>query len=481
MAKAKSSYRCDACGADSGRWYGRCPKCGQFGTVTERAQPLGTGLRSSGRGRASSRPARRVGEITAEEAGRRIGTGASELDRVLGGGLVGGQVLLLAGEPGAGKSTLLLAVADAVATVTGRPVLYVSGEESVSQLAARAQRVGAGNDQLYLADSNDLAEVIGHLDALGTAVPLLIVDSVQTIASDEVEGRVGGTAQVMEVARTLTRLAKSRGLVCFLVGQVTKESTVAGPRALEHIVDTTLSLDGDRHTTLRLLRTVKNRYGPADEVACFEQTDSGIAQVPDPSTLFRGSRQDPVPGTCLTVTVEGRRPLLAEMQALVAPSSGPNPRRGVSGLDSSRVNMLVAVTQRVAGVPLYNQDVFAATVGGMRSSDPGSDLAVCLAIASAAGDVPLPTDMAAIGEVSLSGDIRRVPMIGQRVAEAVRLGYRQVLVPAGSRQLMAMPAPPVRVIEVHTIGQAISVLDRKPDSRRNSALSDNTVVHFGAG
>lgn len=466
-ARPRKSFVCSGCGAEFGTWYGRCPKCAEFGTLAERSAPgtAAVGLKTSGAGSTPERPARRITEITEAEVGARVSTGLAEFDRVLGGGLVTGQVLLLSGEPGAGKSTLLLTTADAVARATGRPVLYVSGEESVHQIATRARRIGATSEQVFLADGNDLAQAIGHLDALGPDVALMIVDSVQTIASGEVEGRAGGVAQVMEVASTLTRLAKSRGIPVCLVGQVTKESTVAGPRALEHVVDTTLALDGDRQTPLRLLRAVKNRFGPADEVACFEQTDAGMVEVPDPSSLFRGVREEPVAGTCITVTVEGRRPLLAEIQSLVSPSATPNPRRGVSGLDTSRVAMLIAVTERIAGLRLADKDVYAATVGGMRSSDPASDLAICLAIASAATGKPLPLDVAAIGEVSLSGDIRRVTMAGQRVAEAARLGHGRILVPAGTLDAVPKRGIKAHVVEVATIHQALTALDASPRPR----------------
>ncbi|MFC7407043.1 DNA repair protein RadA [Georgenia alba] len=455
--RVRAHYRCTECGWTTPKWVGRCGECQAWGTVEETAAP--SAARPAVSAPAPGRPARRVSEISAAEVGTRLRTGLSELDRVLGGGLVPGQVLLVSGEPGAGKSTLLLTAANAVAESTGRPVLYVSGEESVHQIATRARRIGAVSDELYLADSDDLGEAVAHLDALGDSVAMVIVDSVQTIASAEVEGRPGGVAQVMAVATTLTRLAKARGIPFCLVGQVTKESTVAGPRALEHVADTTLTMEGDRQTTLRILRAVKNRFGPADEVACFEQTDGGMVEVPDPSGLFRGVRDEPVPGTCITVTVEGRRPLLAEIQSLVAASSAPNPRRGVSGLDSSRVSMLVAVTERVAGVSLREKDVFVATVGGMRSTDPASDLAVCLAIASAVSDVPLPLDVAAIGEVSLSGDIRRVSMLSQRIAEAARLGHRRILVPAGTREAVSLGKVRAEVVEVATMQQALLALD----------------------
>lgn len=456
-AKApRPSYKCAECGWTTAKWVGRCGECQAWGTVEEVAGAAKVvGLKSSSTGTAPVRPARRISEISRARVTDRLSTGLAEFDRVLGGGLVAGQVLLLSGEPGAGKSTLLLTTANSVASSTGRPVLYVSGEESVEQIATRAHRIGATSEQLFLADTNDLAEAIGHLDALGPDVALVIVDSVQTMASGDVEGRAGGVSQVMEVAGTLTRLAKARGIAHCLVGQVTKESTVAGPRALEHVVDTTLALEGDRHTTLRLLRAVKNRYGAAEEIACFEQTDAGMVEVADPSALFRASREAPVPGTCLAVTIEGRRPLITEMQALVSHTKAPNPRRGVTGLDSARVNMLVAVTDNNSGLRLWEQDVYAATVGGLRSNDPGGDLAVCLAIASASGGFPVPLDVAAVGEVSLSGDIRRVTMLGQRIAEAARLGQRRILAPPGAREAVARQQVKADVVEVGTLAEAV--------------------------
>ncbi|PRY15995.1 DNA repair protein RadA/Sms [Kineococcus rhizosphaerae] len=454
--RSRPAYKCSECGWTTAKWVGRCGECQAWGTVDEVAGATKVvGLKSSSTGTAPVRPARRISEISRTQVGNRLSTGLAEFDRVLGGGLVAGQVLLLSGEPGAGKSTLLLTTANSVAASTRRPVLYVSGEESVEQIATRAHRIGATSEHLFLADTNDLAEAIGHLDALGDDVALVIVDSVQTMASADVEGRAGGVSQVMEVAGTLTRLAKARGVAHCLVGQVTKESTVAGPRALEHVVDTTLALEGDRHTTLRLLRAVKNRYGAAEEIACFEQTDAGMVEVPDPSVLFRASREAPIPGTCLAVTIEGRRPLITEMQALVSHTKAPNPRRGVTGLDSARVNMLVAVTDNQSGLKLWEQDVYAATVGGLRSTDPGGDLAVCLAIASASAGFPVPLDVAAIGEVSLSGDIRRVTMLGQRIAEAARLGQRRILAPPGARDAVSHEKVKAEIVEVATLLDAV--------------------------
>jgi len=429
MAKPSVTYQCNGCGATSLRWVGRCPKCQEFGTVVEIATtPVAKGAKP---GRSTQvRPATPVGDI-GEERVRRILTGAGEFDRVVGGGLVAGQVVLVAGEPGVGKSTLLLAVAHAFAQLHSGSVLYASGEESADQIALRARRIGAVSERLLIADDNDLFTILGQIDHHRPA--LVIVDSVQTIASAELDGRAGGVAQVLEVTQALTRTAKQRGIPLLLVGQSTKDNSVAGPRALEHLVDTVLTFEGERTTALRLLRAAKNRYGPADEIVAFEQTDSGLAEVVDPSELFRGQRDEPVPGTCVTVTMEGRRPLLAEIQALVSPDGGPVARRTVTGLDTTRVITLAAVAAQAGAKVLSQRDIFVATVGGAQISDPGADLAVCLAIASAHLDTAIPSDVLAIGEIALSGDVRPVPFLAQRVAEARRLGYRRILVPAGSR------------------------------------------------
>ena len=430
MAKSSVSYQCNACGATSLRWVGRCPKCQEFGTVAEVAAAPTTKAAKSGKAAAAVRPAQPVTEI-ADERVRRLPTGAGEFDRVVGGGLVAGQVVLVAGEPGVGKSTLLLAVAHAFTQGNPGSVLYASGEESSDQIALRARRIGAVSDRLFVTDDNDLFTILGQVDHHRPA--LIIVDSVQTISSSELEGRAGGVSQVLEVTQALTRTAKQRGIPMLLIGQSTKDNSIAGPRALEHLVDTVLTFEGERTTALRLLRAVKNRYGPADEIVAFEQTETGLAEVVDPSELFRGQRDTPVPGTCVTVTMEGRRPLLAEIQALVSPDGGPVARRTVTGLDTTRVVTLAAVTAQAGLKALSQRDIFVATVGGAQISDPGSDLAVCLAIASAQLETAIPSDVLAIGEIALSGDVRPVPFLAQRVAEARRLGFKRILVPAGSR------------------------------------------------
>jgi DNA repair protein RadA/Sms len=404
------------------KWLGRCPKCQAWGTLKETAPRTALAKLAVG---APSAPAQRIVDVDVQAA-RAQPTGVTELDRVLGGGLVPGVVVLLAGEPGVGKSTLLLAVAAQYAKA-GRRVLYVTGEESAGQVRLRADRTAAVHEQLYLSAESDLSAVLAQIDAVRPQ--LLVVDSVQTIASSAAEGSAGGPTQVRAVATALVAVAKERGLPVLLVGHVTKDGSVAGPKVLEHIVDVVLHFDGERHSTLRLVRGVKNRFGPADEVGCFDIRDDGIVGVADPSGLFIQRRDFPVAGTAITVTVEGKRPLLAEVQALVAVSTMAIPRRAVSGLDSSRLAMVLAVLERRAGVRVHDREVFAATVGGMRVSEPAADLAVALAVASAAADRPLRPNTVVLGEVGLAGEVRRVGGVGRRLAEAARMGYTNALVP----------------------------------------------------
>jgi DNA repair protein RadA/Sms len=347
-------------------------------------------------------------------------TQVGEFDRVLGGGLVPGAVILLSGEPGVGKSTLLLEVAANTAK-SGKRVLYVTGEESVGQVRLRAERTGALTDNLYLAAETDLSTVLGQIDAV--APELLVVDSVQTIAAGEIDGAAGMPSQIREVAANLIRVAKERSLPVILVGHVTKDGSIAGPRALEHLVDVVCHFEGDRQTSLRFVRSLKNRFGPTDEVGCFEMTGEGINQVSDPSGMFLSRGDAPVSGTCVTVTVEGKRPLIAEVQALVVKSSTPQPRRVTNGVDSARVAMLLAVLERRAGLRLSDSDVYVSTVGGVRLTEPAADLAIALAIASAVQDKPIAHNLVAFGEISLAGEIRKVSNGKIRANEATRLGF----------------------------------------------------------
>ncbi|MFD5600960.1 DNA repair protein RadA [Leucobacter sp. NPDC058333] len=424
MAKSSGGYTCSECGWQTSKWVGRCGECQQWGTVTEQAR-AGASLARTTRAAApmAGREARPITELQGD-AVRHRQTGIGELDRVLGGGVVPGAAILFSGEPGVGKSTLLLDAA-ARAAQTGARVLYASGEESTGQIRMRAERTGAMHDTLYLASETDLATVLGHIETVDPE--LVIVDSVQTMASDQIDGGAGGPAQVREVAAALIRAAKQRGTPVILVGHVTKDGSVAGPRLLEHLVDVVCHFEGDRQTSLRFLRTLKNRYGPTDEVGCFEMTDRGISEVPDPSGLFLSRATAPVSGTCATVAMEGRRALPVEVQALVAKSATPNPRRVTSGVDPSRVAMILAVLERRFGARLHDQDVYVSTVGGVKLAEPAADLAIALAVLSAIADQPLPHDLAAFGEISLAGEVRPVVGGAQRSSEAARLGYVRIV------------------------------------------------------
>jgi DNA repair protein RadA/Sms len=460
-ARDRPAYRCDDCGLDVAKWVGRCPECQAWGTVVEVGAKPGVSVTAG----PVSAPARPIGEIEADGARHRA-TGVAELDRVLGGGLVPGSVVLLAGEPGVGKSTLLISAAAEIAS-GGRRCLVVTGEESAAQVRLRAGRIGAIADELYLAAETDLAALLGHVDAVSPEV--LIVDSVQTVSASSVDGTPGGVSQVREVAAVLTRVAKERGIATILVGHVTKEGAIAGPRVLEHLVDVVLHFEGDRHSRLRLVRTVKNRFGPADEVGCFDLTDAGIVGLADPSGLFLSRISDPVPGTCVTVAMEGRRALVTEVQSLVASSNLPAPRRATSGLDAARVAMVLAVVERRGGRKVSDKDVYVATVGGVRLTEPAADLAVALAVAGAVTDRPLPGDVVAIGEVGLAGEVRPVGGMTARLQEAARLGFRRALVPDGTTTAVAG----IDVIPIPDLGSALTLLNDSVSTRR-----PDTVVHL---
>ena len=451
-------YVCAECGHEVAKWVGRCPHCRSWGSLSELTEPAPAIHRIATTVPAA--PARRIGDVALDSA-TSAPTGVAELDRVLGGGLVPGVVILLAGEPGVGKSTLLLEVA-AKAAQRGGPVLYLTGEESAGQVRLRAERTAAVHPELYLAAESDLGAILGHLDAVQPR--LLVVDSVQTVSTAGVDGSPGGVTQVRAVAAALTAVAKTRGLPVILVGHVTKDGAVAGPRVLEHLVDVVLQFEGDRHSTLRTVRGVKNRFGPADEIGCFELRDDGIAGVADPSGLFLGNggrREVPVAGTAVTVAVEGRRPLMAEVQALVAGTGIASPRRAVSGLDGARVAMVLAVLERRAGLRLADAEVFAATVGGMRVTEPACDLAIAMAVGSARSDFALPTELVVLGEIGLAGEVRRVAGIDRRLAEASRLGFTAALVPpsvGGDRSRRDGDVSAMNVTAVADVGEALEWL-----------------------
>ncbi|GGF45420.1 DNA repair protein RadA [Marmoricola endophyticus] len=425
MAKStprpRPAYRCSECGWETAKWVGRCGECQAWGSVAETAAP-----KSRVEAGPVTRAAVPIGQVPVEESAARD-SGVAELDRVLGGGLVPGAAILLAGEPGVGKSTLLLEVASQTARTRQR-TLYITGEESAAQVRLRADRTGGVHEELYLAAETDLGAVLGHIEEVRPT--LLVIDSVQTISAADVEGVPGGVSQVKEVAAALIRTAKLRNITAVLVGHVTKDGSIAGPRVLEHLVDVVLHFEGERNSRLRLVRAVKNRYGPVDEVGCFDLSSDGIVAIADPTGLFLDSHHGTIPGTCVSVAMEGRRPMLAEVQALVAETGAERPRRTTSGVDGSRVAMILAVLQQHAGIRLTSHDVFVSTVGGARLVGSASDTAVALSIASATAQRALGQQTVAIGELGLSGELRRVPDLTQRVAEAARLGFRLAVVPA---------------------------------------------------
>ena len=451
MAKAttKDPYRCSECGWTTTKWVGRCGECQAWGSVEEIAAPKRLSLVAG----SVSEAAVPIGEVSIESA-RARSSGVGELDRVLGGGLVPGAAILLTGEPGVGKSTLLLSVAAESARAQMR-ALYVSGEESTSQIRVRADRLKAIDPQLWLASENELGAIISHLDAVKPQ--LLIIDSIQTIASSAVDGAAGGITQVRESAAALIRITKERNITLVLVGHVTKDGSIAGPRILEHLVDVVLNFEGEKHSRLRLIRASKNRFGAVDEVGCFDMSDVGIIGLPDPTGLFTSRHTEPVPGTCVTVTLEGRRPLLAEIQSLVGIPVADgrdfgNARRVTSGLDNPRTAMTLAVLEFRAGIRLSGRDVYVATVGGMKISEPASDLAVALSVASAAKGLALPADLIAVGEVGLAGEIRKVTGVQQRISEAARLGFKRAMVPVGSD----LKISGIEIMEVARLEQAIA-------------------------
>jgi DNA repair protein RadA/Sms len=455
MPKAHSRYVCQNCGKQTPRYFGRCPNCGEFNTmveeIVEQAKP------SAARGMAAQRVGlpvttpQRLGEVRMQEFAR-IVTPSSELNRVLGNGIVPGSITLLGGEPGVGKSTLVLQASAGLANSAGR-VLYVSGEESAHQIKMRADRMGLQADDLFLLTETSLSDILEHVSRLEPLV--LIIDSIQTIYSDESDSSPGSVSQVRECASRLQMLAKTSGISVFLIGHVTKEGAIAGPRVLEHIVDTVLYLEGDPFQAYRLLRSVKNRFGATSEVGVFEMAGSGMVEVPNPSEAFLAERSMNAPGTSIAITMEGTRPLLVEMQALTSPTSFSQPRRTPNGVDMNRLLLISAVLSKRMGLKLFEQDIFVNVVGGMRVDEPASDLAMAVAIASSYYDSAVPPDLAIVGEVGLTGELRTVGHLPARLFEASKLGFQRALIPRLRRKLADAP-PNLKLVEARNIGEALA-------------------------
>ena len=424
MAKDKTQYTCNACGASSAKWLGKCPGCGEWNTLEETVAEASGAARHRYQSLARTQSVTTLSEIEAAEV-ERTPTGQPELDRVLGGGIVEGGVVLIGGDPGIGKSTLLLQALDSLQR-SGQKTLYVTGEESGAQVALRARRLGLDGSQVQVLAEIQLEKILHMLDA---AKPdIAVIDSIQTVYSDQLTSAPGSVAQVRECAAHLTRAAKASGVAVVLVGHVTKEGALAGPRVLEHMVDTVLYFEGDTHSSFRLVRAIKNRFGAVNEIGVFAMTERGLKGVSNPSAIFLSQHSEPVPGSCVMVTLEGTRPMLVEIQALVD-TGGPSPRRLSVGLDRDRLAMLLAVLHRHAGVNCMDQDVFVNAVGGVRISEPAADLAVMLAITSSLRGKALPKGFIAFGEVGLAGEVRPAPRGQERLKEAAKLGFSVAVVP----------------------------------------------------
>ena len=441
--KAKSAYVCSECGAVALQWFGSCPACGAAGTLVEAAAER----------RGARAPAKPVPleEIEIKEVAR-LPSGIAELDRTLGGGLVPGQVTLLGGDPGIGKSTLLL---QCLATLSGSvETVYVSGEESSDQIALRARRLALPVKGLRLLAETQLERILATLEAARPRVA--VIDSIQTVWSETLQSAPGSVAQVRECAAQLTRYAKRAGSALFIVGHVTKEGAIAGPRVLEHIVDTVLYFEGDTHSSFRLLRAAKNRFGAVNELGVFAMTEKGLRDVANPSRLFLSTHDKPVPGSCVLATIEGTRPLLVEVQALVDTAHAPNPRRLSVGLEQNRLAMLLAVLHRHAGIATWEQDIFVNAVGGVRIAEPAADLAVCLAVVSSLSEKAIPGKVVVFGEIGLAGEARPAPQGQERLKEAAKLGFEKAIVPRANSPKIKLSR--LEVIAVERVDQAVQAL-----------------------
>jgi len=451
MAKSKTVYFCTQCGNETPKWQGRCPACGAWNCLEEHIEKAAAPGRAKSAAVGMSRQPQKLNDVDTDNE-IRFSTGMRELDRVLGGGAVAGSLVLVGGAPGIGKSTLLLQICNSLCTQ--RSVLYVSGEESERQLKLRAQRLQVAPDHLYILSETRLSDV---LDAVEAQQPdILIVDSIQTLYSEDNESAPGSVSQVKDCTMALMQLSKSQGITVFVVGHINKDGNIAGPKVLEHMVDCVLYFEGDQNTSYRLLRAAKNRFGSTNEIGVFEMMDKGLSEVPNPSQMLLSGRPESAPGTCVACVMEGSRPVLAEVQALVAKTTFNVPRRAADGFDYNRAVLLLAVAEKRAGLKLSAYDAYINVIGGLRLDEPGADLPVILAVASSYRDTPVDSELCAIGEVGMTGEIRSVTHLNQRLAEVVRLGFRKCIIPRNTAEKLEIPED-LTVYKVKNLREAIEI------------------------
>ena len=456
--KVKTVFYCTQCGNENPKWQGQCSACGAWNTIVEqpsapKGKKVAASMRMAGISGISLRKPKLVAEMTIDEE-IRFGTGLDELDRVLGGGAVKGSLVLIGGAPGIGKSTLMLQICDQLCRFA--KVLYVSGEESERQLKLRAERLGVGEMGLYLFAENNLEEILSAVEE--TQPDILIVDSIQTMYNGDQSSSPGSISQVKDCTMALMQMAKGKGTTVFVIGHVNKEGSLAGPKVLEHMVDCVLYFEGDRHMSYRILRAAKNRFGATNEIGVFEMNDTGLRGVPNPSQMLLEGRLTEEPGTCVACVMEGARPVLAEVQALLTPTSFGNPRRSTNGFDYNRAMLLMAVLEKRGGLGVNTCDAYLNVIGGLYLDEPGADLAAVLALASSFRDKPVPADLVAIGEVGLTGELRSVSALSQRLSEVRRLGFTKCLVPKNQGKQEITPPEGLQLIPVKNIREALAVL-----------------------
>ena len=451
MAKTKTVFFCTSCGNETPKWMGRCPGCGAYNTMEEHVEKPAAPGRAKAASVGLSRAPQPISQIDSGDE-LRFSTGMGELDRVLGGGAVAGSLVLVGGAPGIGKSTLLLQICNSLCL--GRTVLYVSGEESERQLKLRAERLGVHPDGLFILSETRFSDVLEAVEALKPDI--LIVDSIQTLYNEENDSAPGSVSQVKDCTMALMQLSKAQGLTVFVVGHINKDGNIAGPKVLEHMVDCVLYFEGDPNTSYRLLRAAKNRFGSTNEIGVFEMVDTGLNEVPNPSQMLLEGRPEGASGTCVACVMEGTRPVLAEVQALVTKTSFQVPRRAADGFDYNRAVLLMAVMEKRAGMKLNLFDAYLNVIGGLRLDEPGADLPVVLAIASSYRDSVIPDDLVAIGELGLTGEVRSVSHMNQRLAEAARLGFKKAIVPKYGSEKLEIPSG-LTVYRVRNVREAIEV------------------------